>query len=291
MSQGKVRAVLGMIASDDGRERASGALGRQLLGRRHSARPWSVWRRLASMRLAVVVLVGASLFMFMPAAVQAGTSPATVFLGSKVFPSGAAVPGGLSGTIPVARGSSVTLTTPQYLYEPATPPATPAVYQFMFWDVNATLIKTVKAKFTAPAAGGVIATAWYLPICVTSPCGTGPTAVTTFAFSLTTYRVLSGAPIDAVTPASAWTSPSTSVSTATAVAITASPYFGPSTASSGKAFVSWFVFGGASTVTISGPDLTVPAGESPYAIAFYRQYTHPIYLNPCPGPECPPPPA
>ncbi|MGO9180544.1 MAG: hypothetical protein ACLQHS_14975 [Candidatus Limnocylindrales bacterium] len=240
------------------------------------------------MRLAVVVLVGASLFMFMPAAAQAGTSPATVFLGSKVFPSGAAVPGGLSGTIPVSRGSSVTLTTPQYLYQPATPPATTGtVDEFMFWDVNATLIKTVKARFTAPAAGGVIATAWYLPICVTSSCGTGATAVTTFAFSLSSYRVLSGTPIDAVTPASAWTSPSTAVSTATAVEIAASLDFGPSTASSGKAFVSWFVPGAPSGVTISGPDLMVSAGLSPYAIAFYRQYTHPLLTKPCPGyPYC-----
>ena len=225
--------------------------------------------------------------MFMPAGAQAGTSPATVFMGSKLFPGGTPVPDGLSGTIPVTRGSSVTLTTPQYLYKSATPPTLPTVYQFMFWDVNATLIKTEKAKFTAPAAGGVIATAWYLPICVTSPCGTGPAAVGTFAFSLTTYKVLSGTPIDAVTPASAWTTPSTSVSTATSVEIAASLSFGPYTASSGKAFVSWFVPGAPSTVTISGPDLMVPAGLSPYAIAFYRQYTHPIYPKPCPGyPYC-----
>lgn len=287
MSQGKVRTVLGVMASDDGRDRASSALVRQLLGPRHSAHPRSAWRGLASTRLAAVVLVGASLFMFMPAAAQAGPSPATVFLGSKLFPTGAAVTDGVSGTIPVTRGSSFTLTAPQYLYNSATAPALPTVYQFMFWDVNATLIKTEKAKFTAPAAGGVIATAWYLPICVTPSCGSGPTAVTTWSFSLTTYKVLSGTPIDAVAPASAWTSPSTSVSTATSVEIAASLFFGPYTASSGKAFVSWFVFGGASTVTISGPDLTVPAGESPYAIAFYRQYTHPIYPKPCPGyPYC-----
>jgi hypothetical protein len=220
--------------------------------------------------------MGAALFMFIPTAAQAGPLSAVVALGSKLFPTGTPVPGGVSGVILALRGSSVTLKAPQYLYQPATPPATSAtVYEFMFWDVHTTLINTEKAKFTVPSTGPVLATAWYLPICVTSSCGGGASAVTTWAFSLTNYKVLAGTPIDSVTPASAWTSPSTSVSTTTAVEVEASSYLGgtPSFAG-GTVFSSWFVFGGASTVSISGLDLSVPAGESPYAIAFYYQYTH-----------------
>jgi hypothetical protein len=226
------------------------------------------------MKLALALLMGAALLMFVPAPAQAGPLSAVVALGSKLFPTGTAVPGGVSGTILALRGSSVTLKAPQYLYQPATPPATsPTVYEFMFWDVHTTLIATEKAKFTVPSTGPVLATAWYLPVCVTSSCGGGASAVTTWAFSLTNYKVLPDTPIDSVTPTSAWTSPSTSVSTATAVEIEAQSYIGTETPTSGTVFSSWFVFGGASTVSISGLDLNVPAGESPYAIAFYYQYT------------------
>ncbi len=219
--------------------------------------------------------MGTVLFVFMPVPAQAGPLSAVVALGSKLFPTGTPVPGGVSGVILALRGSSVTLKAPQYLYQPATPPATPpTVYEFMFWDVHTTLIATERAKFTVPSSGPVLATAWYLPVCVTSSCGGGSSAVTTWAFSLTNYKVLPDTPVGLVTPTSAWTTPSTSVSTATAVDITAQSYLGTETSTSGTVFSSWFVFGGAKTVTISGLDLNVPAGESPYAIAFYYQYTH-----------------
>ena len=249
---------------------------RQMSSRRHTALPRSASRHSASTKLALALLMGAALFMFMPAPAQAGPLSAVVALGSKLFPTGTPVPGGVSGSVLALRGSSVTLKAPQYLYQPATPPATSAtVYEFMFWDVHTTLIATERAKFTVPSSGPVLATAWYLPVCVTSSCGGGASAVTTWAFSLTNYKVLAGTPIDSVTPTSAWTSPSTSVSTTTAVEVEASSYLGgtPSFAG-GTVFSSWFVFGGASTVTTSGLDLNVPVGESPYAIAFYYQYTH-----------------
>jgi hypothetical protein len=230
----------------------------------------------------------------MPAVAQAGPLPATITLSSDLFPGGAAVPGGMSGTIPVPAGSSVTLTAPQYLYQPPTPPATVgSVYEFMFWDVNATLITTEEASFTAPSTGGAFnATAWYLPIClVSSSCGGGSPQVTTWAFSLTNYDVLPGTPISSVTPVTtppAWTSPSTTVSTATAVQIAAFAFLGIHNKYSATTFSSWFLFGGTGSVTISGLDLQVPADESPYAIAFYKQYTaSPPPPEPCPGyPHC-----
>lgn len=229
-----------------------------------------------------------------PAAVQANSLSTTVVLGSKAFPSGAAVPGGLAGTIPVLKGSSVTLWAPAYLFKPATPPSTVStLYEFMFWDVNATLVTTEKAKFTAPTAVAALrATAWYLPVCmdtaVPSSCtGGGAAAVTTWAFSLTSYKVLPGTPIGSVSPAAAWTSPNTSVpTTSAAVDITAASCFGTCTVTSWTVFSSWFVFGGTGIAT-SGLDLKVSAGQSPYAIAFYRQGAHtPIPKGPCIAPLC-----
>ena len=275
MSNDKGRTALAAMENKCVRDRSTRTRPRQLSALRHTAFPRSTSRRSASTKLAFAVLMGTVLFVFMPVPAQAGPLSAVVALGSKLFPTGTPVPGGVSGVILALRGSSVTLKAPRYLYQPATPPATsPTVYEFMFWDVHTTLIATERAKFTVPSSGPVLATAWYLPVCVTSSCGGGSSAVTTWAFSLTNYKVLPDTPVGLVTPTSAWTTPSTSVSTATAVDITAQSYLGTETSTSGTVFSSWFVFGGAKTVTISGLDLNVPAGESPYAIAFYYQYTH-----------------
>ena len=275
MSNDKGRTALAAMENKCVRDRSTRTRPRQLSALRHTAFPRSTSRRSASTKLAFAVLMGTVLFVFMPVPAQAGPLSAVVVAGSKLFPTGTPVTGGVSGVILALRGSSVTLKAPQYLYQPATPPATsPTVYEFMFWDVHTTLIATERAKFTVPSSGPVLATAWYLPVCVTSSCGGGSSAVTTWAFSLTNYKVLPDTPVGLVTPTSAWTTPSTSVSTATAVDITAQSYLGTETSTSGTVFSSWFVFGGAKTVTISGLDLNVPAGESPYAIAFYYQYTH-----------------
>jgi hypothetical protein len=247
-------------------------------------RTGAVLSRLVSTKIAPAAVIGAALLMFSPAAAQAGPASATVTLGSDLFPTGTAIADGVSGTIPVSPGSSVTLTAPQYLYQPptATDPSA-AGYDFMFWDVNSTLITTAEANFTVPAAGGDLgATAWYAPMCVEpSSCGGGASYVTTWAFSLTADEVLPGTPIQSVAPGSAWTSPSTTVSTATAVNINALPYLGAHTKYSGSTvFSSWLEFGG--TGTVSGLVMQVPQGESPYGVAFYNQYkpfTKPICIG------------
>jgi len=66
----------------------------------------------------------------------------------------------------------------------------------------------------------------------------------------------------------------------------AQSYIGPhSVISGGTVFSSWFVFGGAGS-TVSGVNLSVPASESPYAIAFYYYY-QPFHKPICIGfPHC-----
>ena len=275
MSKDNVRTAFAATDNEDVRDRSNRTRSRQLSSRRHTALPEvgietlgfdETRARPSNGRGAVHVHADGGAGRPIVRGRRAGV---------ELFPTGTPVPGGASGVILALRGSSVTLKAPQYLYQPATPPATtPTVYEFMFWDVHTTLIATERAKFTVPSSGPVLATAWYLPVCVTTSCGPGTSAVTTWAFSLTNYKVLPDTPIGLVSPAAAWTSPSTSVSTATAMDITAQSYLGTETSSSGTVFSSWFVFGGAKTVTISGLDLNVPAGESPYPIAFYYQYTH-----------------
>jgi hypothetical protein len=69
------------------------------------------------------------------------------------------------------------------------------------------------------------------------------------------------------------------------VDITAQSYIGVHSDFSGTGFNSWFTFGGATT--ISGLNLDVGAGESPYAIAFYLNYTSGSPTPPCiPIPHC-----
>jgi hypothetical protein len=228
--------------------------------------------KLVSMPFALAFLIGAGLLL--PGAAQATTPSATLHLSSKLFPTGAAAVDGVSGTIPVSPGGAVKLTAPQYLYEPAVPPATtPSVYEFAFWNANAKLKKTANATFHVPSAGTAFdATAWYLPI--GGGCQTVcPPELNTWAFSLTKDEVLPGTPIGKVSPLSAgWTSPSTTVSTATAVKVTALDYFGTFNKFDFTKFNSWFALLGADVHT-NGVYLKVPAGESPYAVAFYNQYT------------------
>ena len=241
-------------------------------------------------QLAVGALIGAAFLTGAPALAQASPAPATMTISSDVFPTGATLPGGLSGTVAVTGGTSVALSAPQYVYQPSNPPGTlGTVYEFMFWDVNSALINTATADFAAPRnSTSFSAAAWYVPVCVvSSSCsGSGPSSVTTWAFSLTDDKVLPGTPISSVSPSSAWTSPGTSVSTATAVKINALPFLGAHGKFFGTEFRSWFVFGGGGS-TSSGGELQVPAGESPYAVAFYSQYSFHLPPVPCPGyPHC-----
>lgn len=255
--------------------------------------------KLISVPFALAFLLSAALLA--PAAAQAKTPSATLTLKSEVFPSHAALTGGMSGTIPgtpltggmsgtipVSGGSSVSVTAPAYVYVP--PPTTApsgtagTIYQFEFWNANGTLKTKAKATFTAPSTGAFQATAWYIPT-GGGTCGTPTTPpcpapqVTTSAFSLTKNAFLPGTPIMAAT--SGWTSPSTTVFTAQDVTITAFDFLGAHTKYNFTLFRSWFAFGG-SGITASGRNLAVPAGESPWAIAFYKQVTA--------SPPPPPPP-
>jgi hypothetical protein len=255
-----------------------------------SVEPAGSFSNRISKRLAVGALIGTAFLAGVPAAAQASPASAIMTISSDAFPSGASLPGGLSGTVAVTGASSVALTAPEYLYQPSNPPGTlGTVYEFMFWDVNSTLVNTQSADFTAPGGGSSFtASAWYLPVCVvSSSCsGGGPSSVTTWAFSLTENKVLPGTPISSVSPSSAWVPPSTSVSTASAVTIDALAFLGAHTKFFGTPFRSWFVFGGGGS-KVSGNSLQVPAGESPYAIAFYSQYSSHIPPIPCPGyPHC-----
>jgi len=230
---------------------------------------------------ALAVMLGATTSI----AGVAQAAPVVMRLSSRVFPSGAALPGGMSGAALVSGGKVGTMTAPAFVYEPPRPPATTGtVYEFMFWDMNSTLKPRKRATFITPASGIFHATAWYLAT-GGGPCpGVCPTAVTTWAFSLNQYKVLPESPIESVFPATAWKSPSTSVSTATAVSINAAEYLGPHSKTSFTKFRSWFVFGGGKFAVV-GPKVTVGAGESPYAIAFYLQGGFPP-LPECKGTEC-----
>jgi hypothetical protein len=226
-----------------------------------------------------------SAMMFTPGVAQA--APSVMKVSSRVFPSGTEVPGGMSGAVLVPGGKLGVLTAPTDIYQPppvGSPTASGTVYEFMFWDINATLKRQPKAAFIAPSGTILHATAWYLATGGGSCVGPCPTAVTTWAFSLNAYKVLPESPIESVSPSTAWTSPSASVLTATSVNITASEYLGPHSKTSFTKFGSWFVFGG-TKVGISGPKVSVPAGESPYAIAFYSQGGLPP-LPKCKGTEC-----
>jgi hypothetical protein len=245
--------------------------------------------RLISMTFALALAAAA--VMLTPAAAAAKTASATMTIGSYDFLTGKPTPDPISGTVRVTPGSSVTLTAPQYLYEPpATPTASPTVYEFIFWDANATLGTKEKDTFTAPpTASAFKATAWYVPVGGCS--GTCVPAVSASAFSLTNYAPLPGSPIGSVSPSSAQTGPnsvsttSAAVISAGAVKITAANCLGPCTKFLRTTFVTWFQLGDGK---IANPLLTVPADGSSIAIAFYRSLRISPPPPPCGGSGEPP---
>ena len=81
-------------------------------------------RNRISRHLAVGTLLGAAFLMGAPAMAQASPAPATMTISSNVFPTGATLPGGLSGTVAVTGGTSVALSAPQYVYQLSNPPGT-----------------------------------------------------------------------------------------------------------------------------------------------------------------------
>jgi hypothetical protein len=252
--------------------------------------------KLISMSFAVAVTMAAALLV--PASALAGTPSATMALGSYNFVTGKATSDPLSGTVAVTPGSSVTVTAPEYLYEPPKPPSTsPTVYEFIFWDANAQLGTKEKDTFKAPSTATPFkATAWYLQ---EGGCSTACTPeVTTTAFSLTSDSVLPYSPIGAVSPASAKTGPDTVSTTSAAVVsagnvqITGAHCVGVCDKYSQNLFSTWDQFGNG---TIANPVLTVPADGGSTAIAFYKaiNLTPTPPTGPCGGldePACPPPP-
>lgn len=234
---------------------------------------------------ALVLLMAVALLA--PGAAFAGTPSATLTLGSYVFPSGQPTLDPMSGTVAVTPGSSVTLTAPQYLYEPAaSPTGSPTEYEFIFWDADATLGTTAKYTFTAPlTATAFKAQAWYLQVGGCSgPCTPD---VSASAFSLTQYAPLPQSPIGAVSPSSAQTGPGTVLTTSAAVLsagkvqVTAANCIGVCSKYSRNVFNTWFQLGDG---TIANPVLTVPANGSSIAIAFYDSVQIAPPPPPCGGP-------
>ena len=197
-----------------------------------------------------------------PAAHAAGLRPViasggtTMYEGYRVLQTGGRVPDSGSTISNLTRGKPETLTAPASI--PGT--TTGAAYAFLFWDIDGHLFTHRRATFYAPAhAAAFFATAWYLQTGGSG--GPGPTAVTTYGFSLITDRTLPGTPIASVAPSSAWTAPSASVSTTTSVTITAANPLD---------FLRWL----AADATATGTQLAVGSGISTTAIAFYGP-------NPC----------
>jgi hypothetical protein len=220
--------------------------------------------KLASMPFVLALLASSALSM--PAVAQA--QPSTMLLSSRLFPSGALVPDGVSGAVRLKPSSTVTLIAPKYLYVPGTATTEPAGYEFLFWDANGTMSTTQTVKFTAAAAGAFYARPWYESMCVPGDthCVGGGGGAELSAFSLTANKPLKQSPIAAVSPSTAQTGPNTASTALGPVTITAAAKLGTSTLPPGLlppyyALNSLFQFAG--NGTIAGQTLTVPAkGDS-----------------------------
>jgi hypothetical protein len=180
----------------------------------------------------------------------------TVTISAKVFPSNAV----LFSVGPFSTTGSIPLKAEMI-----------AGYEFLFWNLNASLQTNPDPSYPPPADSTVFATAWYVAVgggpCTKPPC----TGVTTWAFSLNSDKIIPNTPIASVTPSTAWSGPpSTTVSTtAGSVVITAQPEIVPY----GK-FSSWLELPATSQ---KGENLAVAANGAVDAIAFYG-FPEP---NPC----------
>ncbi len=185
----------------------------------------------------------------------------TMQLGSLIFVSGVEVPGTSAGTLQLPDGSPQTVSAPLAV----------GTFPFAFWAVNLQVYPTQYSggiadpqqvvHFTAPSEESFYASAWYLGGKATRPLESVVEAV---AFSLNDNAVMPDSPFASVSPAGAQESP-TSVSTATsdqAVIITA-----PGNIAGYGRFSQWLQISGNGTA--SGPVLTVPAGGTSLAVAFY----------------------
>jgi hypothetical protein len=245
---------------------------------------------------AALIMAGAHA---MPARAGGSTPPtyATMDEGTGLLTTGGSVPNEFGGKVDVTPGKSVELKAAKYLADHVGNPKGPSIYEFAFWDVGATpadpsplsgeLIPTRTATFTAPAAGTEFdATAWYVPVsggCGDPlPDGSCGTEAAVSAFDLSTEKPLSANPIKSVSPASDWTSPSSTVSTVgVSPTIMAqqcldgtmekpAPTHTAGCSGPGLRFNQWFTLG--ETSTTSGLSVTVGEGNSPMLIAMYNDY-------------------
>jgi hypothetical protein len=184
----------------------------------------------------------------------------TMTLSFRNLPDGSFVPGTTSGVFQLTDGA------PQALSAPLIVPGSPYGYIFSFWvvdfqvypvqDSGSTPEPQQTVNFNAPTAQAFAATAWYRP---DTP---GPPGVLAWAFSVNQDATLAQSPFGSVAPAAAQRDPHT-VSTSQPVVITAAGLI----AGAGR-FSSWlqlFSNGG----TVNGATLTVDAGGSSVAVAFY----------------------
>jgi hypothetical protein len=172
---------------------------------------------------------------------------------------GTSVPGPESGVFQLTDGAPQTLTAPLIV------PGTPHNYLFDFWIADFDVFPLQETggipdpqqtiTITAPPGQAFAATAWYRP---DTP---GPPGVLAWAFSVNQDTTLPVSPFGSVVPATAQKDAHT-VSTSQPVAITATALI----AGAGR-FSSWLQLSGDGAV--NGATLTVPAGGSSVAVAFY----------------------
>src|SRR5215472_3354286 len=186
----------------------------------------------------------------------------TMTLSFRILPDGTYVPGTTSGVFQLTDGA------PQTLTAPLTIPGTPHGYRFDFWIADFDVFPVQEPggspepqqtiSFTAPAGHAFAATAWYRPDVP------GPPGVLAWAFSVNQDTTLPQSPFGSVVPATAHQDANTASTTASSqpVVITAAALI----TGAGR-FGSWRQLSGNGTV--NGPTLTVPAGGSSVAVAFY----------------------
>ena len=186
--------------------------------------------------------------------------PSTMTLSFRILPGGTNVPGTTSGVFQLTDGA------PQALTAPLTVPGTPSGYSFEFWVADFDVFPVQESggvpepqqtiNFTAPAGQAFAATAWYRP---DTP---GPPGVLAWAFSVNQDTTLPQSPFGSVVPATTQQDAHT-VSTSQPVVITAAALI----AGAGR-FGSWLQLS-SDRGTVHGATLTVPAGGSSVAVAFY----------------------
>jgi len=186
-----------------------------------------------------------------PAAAKTSCPPGTTMQENYMaIDNGSRVPGSGTTTSCLTTGKKETLTAPKSI-----PGANQTAFAFLFWDINGRLYSRRKATFIAPSDPSFEASAWYL---LTGPGCCGPSNITTYGFSVLTDKKLPGTPVASTSPSSAWTSPSHTVFTKTAVTVTAG---------NPLELLYWRAL--PKTATVDGTKLSVAAGVSTVAIAFY----------------------